>query len=73
MNEKLMKLVQAISDKNAMQITIKEKLKLAIQNNKEFIALTSPTNAKNATQIRKLTKQNNQIIRLLLSMADEEE
>lgn len=68
---KLELLTLRIANKNAKQVTLKEKLSLAIQVNKDYITLVSPTNAQTNAQVKKLTRQNNQIIRLLLSLADE--
>ena len=48
-------------------------LKLAITDNKTYLALTSPTTAQNTAEIKKLARQNNKIIRLLVNLLDETE
>lgn len=46
--------------------TIEEQARQALLDNAAFLAVASPSNAQNATQIKALTRQNNKIIRLLL-------
>ena len=47
--------------------TLEERAIKALESNKTFLALTSPTNAQSLAQIKLLTRQNNGIIRLLLN------
>ena len=53
---------------NATQI--ESALKQALQDNKAFLALASPTAAQRNSHIEKLTRQQNRIIRLLLNKLD---
>ena len=45
-------------------------LKGAIQDNKDFIAVDSPTTAQVATHLKKVSRQNVRIIRILTNMLD---
>jgi hypothetical protein len=45
---------------------IRDAARLALTANRSFLALSSPTNAQNAAQIKALTRQNQGVIRLLL-------
>ena len=47
--------------------TIVQQAQGALASNAAYIALASPTNAQVAAQVKALTRQNNKIIRLLLS------
>jgi hypothetical protein len=49
---------------------ITAKLKLAIDDNNTYLALTAPTTAQNTTEIKKLARQNNRIIRHIMAMFD---
>lgn len=49
---------------------IQDFLKTAITDNKDYIALTTPTTTQNTKQIKALTRQNNRMIRLLLNLLD---
>lgn len=42
----------------------------ALSTNRAFVALASPTNAQVVAQVKALSRQNNGIIRLLLSQLD---
>ena len=48
------------------------KLKDAIQDNKTYLDRVSPTVAQNTNEIQKLARQNNRIIRYLLSMFEDD-
>jgi hypothetical protein len=50
--------------------TIIEQAVTALQNNRDFIDLTAPTNAESLAQIKALTRQTNGIIRLILDRFD---
>lgn len=50
--------------------TIREQAQAALDNNRTFLALTNPTNAQNAAQVKALTRQVNGIIRLVLGKLD---
>ena len=56
--------------KIANRQTIIDALKLAIDDNKAYIALTAPTAAQTAAQVKKLCRQNNRMIRLLANLLD---
>ena len=51
-------------------ITLQDRARLAMISNRDFLALSSPTNAQNAAQVKALTRQNNGIIRLLIGALD---
>jgi hypothetical protein len=46
------------------------RLKDAIDDNKAYLALTTPTTAQNTAQLKKLCRQNNRIIRYIMAMFD---
>ena len=50
--------------------TIKAQAHTALQANRDFLALSSPTNAQTLAQVKALTRQNIGIIRLLLGQLD---
>lgn len=52
-------------------VTIRGRARQAIQNNRTFVGLASPTAAQNAAQIKALTRQMNGLIRLVLQETDE--
>lgn len=52
------------------ETTIRDKATAALADNKTFLALTSPTNAQNAAQVKALTRQVNGLIRLVLRRFD---
>ena len=45
--------------------SLMEKAGAAIETNKTFLAITSPTNAQVVAQVKALTRQNNALIRLI--------
>jgi hypothetical protein len=47
-----------------------DNLKAGIEDNKTYLALTSPTTAQNTAQIKKLTRQNNRLIRLVTNLLE---
>jgi hypothetical protein len=49
---------------------IRDRARSALATNATFLAITSPTNAQNATQIKALTRECSALIRLLLSLTD---
>lgn len=63
---------QAVEQIGTNKLSIEDYLKLAITDNKTYLALT-PTTAQNTTQIKKLTRQNNKIIRLLTNLLEDTE
>lgn len=50
--------------------TINQQAKTALANNRNFLAIPSPSNAQTLAQVKALTRQNNGIIRLLLDKLD---
>jgi hypothetical protein len=50
---------------------IREQAALAVQANKAFLGLASPTNAQVVAQVRSLTRQSNGLVRLTLGLLDE--
>jgi len=49
---------------------INDFLKTAIDENKVYVALTTPTTVQKDKQIKALTRQNNRMIRLMLNLLD---
>jgi hypothetical protein len=47
---------------------LREKARTAIQGNKDFLAIASPTNAQTLAQVKALTRQNNALIPLVLGV-----
>ena len=54
----------------ANKLTLEEKALQALDINKAFLSLASPTNAQLATQLKALTRQSSGVIRLLLNKLD---
>lgn len=54
----------------ANKLTIEEQALLALEKNRTFLTLTSPTNAQTLAEVKALARQNNAIIRLLLNKLD---
>ena len=50
--------------------TIRDRAAQALSTNADFLALSSPTNAQNAAQVKALTRQMNGLIRLALGRLD---
>lgn len=59
-----------IPDDVANERTLRAAAATALQGNRGFLALTSPTNAQVLAQVKALTRQNQGIIRLLLGQLD---
>ena len=62
---------QALTDGN--RATLTDRAATALQGNRDFLALASPTQADALAQIKDLTRQNTAVIRLLLGLLDEVE
>lgn len=60
----------AAATSDANRATIEAQAATAIQANKTFLALASPSNAQIAAQVKALTRQNNGVIRLVLGQLD---
>ena len=50
---------------------LQAKIRLEIDQNKQFLALDPPTNAQNAQQIQNLTRQSNGVMRQLIGFYDD--
>lgn len=48
--------------------TLRDRARTAVQGNRDFLALASPTNAQTLAQVKALTRQNNAIIPLVLGV-----
>lgn len=57
-------------DRTTTESALREQGRAAVAANRTFLAITSPTNAQNAAQIKALTRQSNGVIRLLLAALD---
>ena len=55
------------------RVSITAKGLQALVDNKAFLALSSPTNAQNAAQVKALTRQVNGLIRLVLGQLDSDQ
>lgn len=49
---------------------IRTQAAVALQANRDFLAIASPTNAQSLAQVKALTRQNNKIIRQVLGLFD---
>jgi len=58
-----------LTDLNREQI--QTKARQAINGNRTFLALASPTNAQTLAQVKALTREANAVIRLLLNQLDD--
>lgn len=54
----------------ANRADIVSKLKIALTENKTYLAVSAPTAAQKEAQTKELTKQNNKMIRLLVNLLD---
>jgi transcriptional accessory protein Tex/SPT6 len=54
------------STQAANEATLLQKASAAVQGNRDFLALTAPTNAQVVAQVKALTRQNNALIRLIV-------
>jgi len=54
----------------ANRATIQQQATTALDTNRTFLAIASPTNAQTLAQVKALTRQNQGIIRLLLNQLD---
>ncbi len=50
--------------------TLRSRAAQALATNAAFLALVAPTNAQNATQVQRLTRECSALIRLLLELTD---
>lgn len=57
-------------DEAANGATLRQQADGALRTNRDYLAITSPTNAQVAAQVKVLTQQNIRIIRLLLGKLD---
>jgi hypothetical protein len=49
-----------------VQLDLHSKARAALQANRDYLALASPTNAQNLAQIRRITRECSALIRLLI-------
>lgn len=61
---------EVAADRSANESTIRQRADAALQANRDFLALASPTNAQTLAQVKALTRQNNGLIRLILNRLD---
>lgn len=57
-------------DERANRATLVDRAATALQANRDFLALASPTNAQTLAQVKALTRQNTALIRLALGRLD---
>ncbi len=62
--------LDAAATGRANEATIQQRATTALTANTTFLAVTSPTNAQIAAQVKALTRQNNGLIRLVLRRFD---
>lgn len=56
---------------DAIRATLTTRAANALTANRDFLALSSPTNAQTVAQVKALTRQNTGLIRLLLGLLDD--
>lgn len=56
--------------KNTNEETLRTQAHTALQANRDFIAIVTPTNAQVLAQVKALSKQSNGVIRMLLAQLD---
>lgn len=62
---------KAITDAlDGNRTTLEQRAATALANNRDFLALTTPTNAQTLAQVKALTRQNTALIRLVLGALD---
>lgn len=69
-DERIVRLMQAVADKRVRQTAIEPALRTALDGNKAYLAITSPTAAQRDAQVKALTRQNNKLIRYVLALID---
>lgn len=52
------------------EVTLRERAANALQSNRDFLAIATPTNAQAVAQIKALTRQVNGLIRLAVGALD---
>jgi hypothetical protein len=62
--------VRAVEQAEGNRRTIEGQAAQALDGNRTFLAVASPTNAQNAAQVKALTRQVNGLIRLVLDRLD---
>ena len=69
MTERSKQLLEALQTKrdNPVRLDLVDKLKTNLIDNKTFLAISAPTNAQNAAQIKQITRQVNRLIRLAIN------
>lgn len=54
----------------ANEVAIRDAAKTALVNNRAYVAISAPTAAQTAAQVKALTRQMNGVIRLVLNLFD---
>jgi len=62
--------VRRIKSRNATEETLQRQATAAMQNNRDFLAITTPTQAQAVAQVKALSRQMNGVIRMLLGLLD---
>lgn len=60
----------AVKATDQNRATITDRAATALQGNRDFLAVGSPTAAQTSAQVKALTRQNTAVIRLLLGILD---
>lgn len=61
---------QCIQSRNADELTLRMQALTALQSNRDFLAIVSPTNAQTLAQVKALSRQMNGAVRMLLGQLD---
>jgi len=59
-----------LASRNANEETLRSQALQALQANRDFLAIASPTQAQTLAQVKALTRQSNGVIRMLLGQLD---
>ena len=59
-----------IASRNANEEELRRLAEVALVNNRDFLAIASPTQVQTLAQVKALTRQNNGVIRMLLGFLD---
>lgn len=61
---------QRIESRNANEETLRNQALVALQTNRDFLALAAPTQAQTLAQVKALSRQVNGVLRMLLGQLD---
>ena len=59
-----------IASRNANEEELRRLAEVALVNNRDFLAIASPTQVQTLAQVKALSRQNNGVIRMLLGFLD---